>query len=89
MLRRHKQGEKGDYLSTNDNAMLTLISWGKCPSHFYKNRVVCEQCFKVYKLIDVERDKAMEKMHHKQDMAKAKRLGAVGAGTTSTAQRIN
>ena len=89
MLRRHKQGEKGDYLSTNDNTHVDSDILGQnYPSHFYKNRVVCEQCFKVYKLIDVERDKAMEKMHHKQDMAKAKRLGAVGAGTTSTAPRL-
>ena len=62
MLRRHKQGEKGDYLSTNDNTHVDSDILGQnYPSHFYKNRVVCEQCFKVYKLIDVERDKAMEK----------------------------
>ena len=76
-------------MSTNDNTHVDSDILGQnYPSHFYKNRVVCEQCFKVYKLIDVERDKAMEKMHHKQDMAKAKRLGAVGAGTTSTAPRL-
>ena len=67
--------------------MLILISWAEFPSHFTRI-VLCASSAKVYKLIDVERDKAMEKMHQKQDMAKAKRLGATGAGKTSTAPRL-
>ena len=89
MLRRHKHGEKGDYLGTMDNTHVDSDILGQnYPSHFYKNRVVCEQCFKVYKLIDVERDKAMDKLHHKQDLAKSKRLGTSGRDSKKSPPRL-
>ena len=91
MLRRHKQGEKGDYLGTMDNTHVDSDVLGQnYPSHFYKTRVVCSSCFKVYKLIDVERDKAMDKLHRRQDMEKAKRLGekTIQDGRASSPPRL-
>ena len=75
MLRRYAAGEKGDYLSTMDNTTeLSDILGTKYPSHFYKEIEVCSSCFKVYKLIDEARDRAMDKLHAKMDRKREKRF---------------
>ena len=70
-------GRKGDYLSTMDNTTeLSDILGTKYPSHFYKEIEVCSSCFKVYKLIDEARDRAMDKLHAKMDEKREKAHGS-------------
>ena len=66
MLRRYASGESGDYLSTLDNTTeMSDVLGANYPSHFYKDVDVCENCMKIYKLIDEARDQATDKMEKK------------------------
>ena len=66
MLRRYSSGETGDYLSTLDNTTeMSDVLGANYPSHFYKDVDVCENCMKIYKLIDEARDSATEKLERK------------------------
>ena len=68
MLRRYASGENGDYLSTLDNTHeMSDVLGANYPAHFYKDVDVCENCMKIYKLIDEARDSAMAKMERKMD----------------------
>ena len=68
MLRRYASGENGDYLSTMDNTHeMSDVLGANYPAHFYKDVDVCENCMKIYKLIDEARDNAMAKMERKMD----------------------
>ena len=66
MLRRYAAGENGDYLSTLDNTHeMSDVLGANYPAHFYKDVDVCENCMKIYGLIDDARDAAMAKMERK------------------------
>ncbi len=66
MLRRYATGENGDYLSTIDNTTeMSDVLGSNYPAHFYKDVDVCENCMKIYGLIDDARDAAMAKMARK------------------------
>lgn len=67
---RHRRGESGDYVAEDSYADIATTT--KLPSVYYKDVPCCENCFKIYSLIDVERNKALRKIHRE---AKDKETG--------------
>ena len=58
MLRRHANRESGPYCEA-----LSDMSMGAAfPGHFYKHSRVCENCYRVYSLVDVHRTRAIKQI---------------------------
>jgi pimeloyl-ACP methyl ester carboxylesterase len=82
-LERHRRGEEGDYVSVEyyDD----LATSGKLPSVFYKDVPCCENCYKVYNIIEEARAKALAKIvARKSSPSKKTRTVAGTAGTRGT-----
>ena len=72
-LNRYNSGEKGDYVTGSGDAY--DYSLGEAyPAHYYKQVVVCENCYKVYCLIDKARDRAIKKINKKAQYQKSGQL---------------
>ena len=67
---RYRRGEVGDYVA--EDSYSDLITSGKLPSAYYKDVPCCDNCFKIYNLIDKERTKALKKIRRE---AKDKETG--------------
>ena len=52
---RHRRGESGDYVAEDSYA--DIATTAKLPSVYYKDVPCCENCYKIYSLIDLERNK--------------------------------
>jgi len=57
---RHRRGEEGDYVG--EDSFSDLATTGKLPAVYYKDVPCCDNCFKIYSLIDIERTKALKKV---------------------------
>ena len=60
---RHRRGESGDYVAEDSYADMATTS--KLPSIYYKDVSCCENCYKIYNLIDSERNKVRMKKKKK------------------------
>ena len=59
---RHRRGESGDYVAEDNYA--DMASSAKLPSTYYKDVPCCENCYKIYNLIDGERNKVVPMPTH-------------------------
>jgi len=59
-LDRYRKNEDGPYFREETYADLTIAA--KLPSHYYQDVPVCAKCFKVYKLVDEARTKALKQI---------------------------
>ena len=67
MLRRHRVGEDGDYVTVKD---LQGFSLGEnYPGHYYRAVRVCAHCYKIYNLIENEREASLGKIEREQERA--------------------
>ena len=76
-LERHRRGEEGDYVS--EEYYNDLATSGKLPSVFYKDVPCCENCYKVYNIIEEARSKAMAKIVARKNSPSKKTRAAVSA----------
>ena len=77
-LQRHRRGELADYV-TEEN-FNDLATSGKLPSVFYKDVPCCENCFKIYSVIEDARSRALAKIIK----AKEWKSSSSGKSPTST-----
>jgi len=87
-LDRYRKNEDGPYFREDTYADLTLSS--KLPSHYYQDVPVCAKCFKVYKLVDEARGKAMKQISLNNNItitdSNSKKVGNDGLSFTSYQQ---
>ena len=60
MLKRLRNHEDGDYLSSIDELSLGSVF----PGHFYKQTKCCKNCWKIYTLVDEHRARAVKKLEN-------------------------
>ena len=63
LIKRHRQREEGDYISSLDELNLGTVF----PGRFYGNQVVCKNCYCLYTLVDEHRARAVKKLERKAD----------------------
>ena len=72
-LERHRRGEIGDYISEENYNDLALS--GKLPSLYYKDLPCCENCFKIYNIVEDARNSALAKLSSKQQQHRKNKSG--------------
>ena len=75
-LERHRRGEIGDYISEENYNDLALS--GKLPSLYYKDLPCCENCFKIYNIVEDARNSALAKLSSKQQQQQQHRKNKSG-----------
>lgn len=71
-LERHRKGEEGPYLREESYADLEIA--GNLPSHYYQQVPCCQNCYKVYTIVDKARAKAVKQVNARKDKKKSKAL---------------
>ena len=76
LLRRHRKGEKGDYISQRDVEGFSLGE--NYPGHYYRPVKVCAKCFQVYNLVEKERNMAMAKIARRERQGLSDKVDSSG-----------
>ena len=93
MLKRHKQGQRGEFISSDYYPEHTDRIAQKFPASFYRQVEVCQRCFQVYQKVEVERNRSLHRRAQAERRAarsgkRSRRHGGGGGGGSSSHSRL-